>query len=60
MSRTINIRPALAEDLPALTRIYNHYIEYTRITFDTSLFTVATLRPWFDQFRPGATIGYWR
>ena len=53
MSPTINIRTALAEDLPALTRIYNQYIEHTAITFDTRPFTNATRRPCFDQFRPG-------
>ena len=41
------------EDLPTLTQIYNQYIENTAITIDKRPFTVATLRPWFDQFHPG-------
>jgi phosphinothricin acetyltransferase len=39
------IRPAVAADLPTLTRIYNHYVRETPITFDTEPFTPETRRP---------------
>jgi len=44
------IRPAREQDLPALVRIYNHYVTATHITFDTEPFTAAQRRPWFDAF----------
>ncbi len=47
---TTGIRPAREQDLPALTRIYNHYVANTHITFDTQPFTVAQRRPWLDAF----------
>ena len=46
------IRTAAAADLPELTRIYNHYVRHTAITFDTEVFTVDGRRAWFDQFSP--------
>ncbi len=33
-------------DLAAVTRIYNHYVVETSITFDVELFTVEQRRPW--------------
>ena len=30
----MKIRPALAEDVPRLLEIYNHYVEHTHSTFD--------------------------
>jgi phosphinothricin acetyltransferase len=47
---TPQIRPAREQDLPALVRIYNHYVTATHVTFDTEPFTVAQRRPWFDAF----------
>ena len=44
------IRRGCADDLPALTEIYNHYVRTTAITFDIEPYTVATRRPWFDGF----------
>lgn len=44
------IRTGGEEDLPVLTRIYNHYVEETAITFDTKSFTVDQRRGWFDSF----------
>lgn len=44
------IRPARADDLPALTELYNHYIRETPTTFDLEPFTVEERRPWFDGF----------
>jgi phosphinothricin acetyltransferase len=46
------IRPAALHDLPALTAIYNHYIENTTITFDLRPFEPADRRAWFDDHSP--------
>jgi phosphinothricin acetyltransferase len=46
----IEIRPARPEDLPALVRIYNHYVADTHITFDTEAFAVEARRPWLESF----------
>jgi phosphinothricin acetyltransferase len=43
------VRPAVESDLPSLTRIYNHYVINTPITFDLHPFTVEERRPWFDE-----------
>jgi len=40
------IRAGREEDLAALTRIYNHYVVHTPITFDVEPFTVEQRRPW--------------
>jgi phosphinothricin acetyltransferase len=37
-------------DLPALTRIYNHYVEHTVATFDVEPFTVDARRTWFEHY----------
>jgi len=42
------IRSAVADDLPALTDIYNHYIVHTAVTFDLLPFTPDERRSWFD------------
>src|SRR5262245_19008779 len=42
------IRPATADDLPALTDIYNYYVVNSAITFDLVPFTPEERRPWFD------------
>ncbi len=44
------IRPGLFADLPALTALYNRYIETTPITFDLEPFTESQREPWFRQF----------
>jgi phosphinothricin acetyltransferase len=44
------LRRARAEDLAALTEIYNHYVIHTPITFDLEPFTPETRRPWLAQF----------
>jgi phosphinothricin acetyltransferase len=46
---TFVIRPAVLEDLPALTDIYNHYVINTAITFDVRPLTIDERRPWFDD-----------
>ncbi len=40
------IRPGTEDDLEELTRIYNHYVTETPITFDIEPFTVDQRRPW--------------
>ena len=37
---TLDIRPAVPDDLPALTELYNHYIATTAVTFDLEPWTV--------------------
>jgi phosphinothricin acetyltransferase len=44
------IRPVEEEDLPELTRIYNHYIVETPITFDVEPYTVEKRRAWLEGF----------
>jgi len=44
------IRPAVAEDLPGLLAIYNHYVVHTPITFDIQPLTLAQRAVWLDQF----------
>jgi phosphinothricin acetyltransferase len=46
----VEIRRARAEDLPAITRIYNHYVVETAITFDVEPYSVEARQPWFAQF----------
>ena len=70
MERQLLIRPAVQDDLPALTEIYNHYALNSVATFDTTAFTVAQRQAWFDQFaetgryrlfvaeRDGQIVGY--
>ena len=45
----IRVRPAVLDDLPALTAIYNHYIVNTTITFDLQPFAPEGRRAWFDE-----------
>jgi phosphinothricin acetyltransferase len=44
-----HVRPAVLDDLPALTAIYNHYIVHTTITFDVQPFEPEGRRAWFDE-----------
>jgi len=66
----VSIRCGLVGDLPELTRIYNHYVRETPVTFDLELFEVEARRPWFESFaasgrhrllvaeREGRVLGY--
>jgi phosphinothricin acetyltransferase len=47
----IEVRYAVASDLPAITEIYNHYVVNTPATFDLEPFTVDARRAWFDHYR---------
>ena len=49
----MNIRTAVVSDLPAITRIYNHYVENSHATFDVGVFSASDRQPWFDQFDGG-------
>ncbi len=44
----VKIRPAVRDDLPRLTEIYNYYIINTPITFDLEPFAVEGRAQWFD------------
>lgn len=44
------IRHARPDDLEALTRLYNYYVEETAITFDIEPFTPEQRRGWLSQF----------
>jgi phosphinothricin acetyltransferase len=46
----ISIRPAVRDDLPRLTEIYNHYVVHTPVTFDIEPYTVEQRQTWFSQF----------
>lgn len=47
ISAALDVRPAVPDDLPRLTEIYNHYVAETSITFDITPFTVEERRAWF-------------
>jgi phosphinothricin acetyltransferase len=46
----VSVRPGAPEDLPALTELYNHYVENTHITFDTQPWSVQQRREWFSHY----------
>jgi phosphinothricin acetyltransferase len=66
----IVIRPAVRDDLPRLTEIYNHFVVNTSVTFDLNPWPVERRASWFEQFAPsgryrllaategGAVVGY--
>ena len=48
----VTIRAGRADDLTALTRIYNHFVENTHVTFDLEPFTVDARQEWFGHYAP--------
>lgn len=46
----VEVRAGRLDDLPALTEIYNYYVENTHVTFDLEPFTVPQRRDWFDHY----------
>ena len=46
----VSVRPGAPGDLPALTALYNHYVEHTHVTFDTVPFTVEQRQAWFAHY----------
>ncbi|RII14612.1 Phosphinothricin N-acetyltransferase [Streptomyces sp. YIM 130001] len=47
-AEAVEIRPGTGGDLEELTRIYNHYVTGTPITFDLEPFTVDERKAWLD------------
>jgi phosphinothricin acetyltransferase len=47
---TIEVRPGVLADLPALTELYNHYVVNTHVTFDLVPLTVDERREWFGHY----------
>jgi phosphinothricin acetyltransferase len=47
------IRPAVLDDLPALTEVHNYYVVHTHIVFDVEPYTVEQRRAWFDAHNDG-------
>ncbi len=45
----VKIRPAVRDDLPRLTEIYNYYVINTPITFDIEPVTVESRVSWFNE-----------
>jgi phosphinothricin acetyltransferase len=45
-----HIRAASEDDLPRLTKIYNHYVLNTQVTFDIEPYTIERRANWFEQF----------
>lgn len=43
------LRAARLDDLPALTALYNHYVEHSHSTFDAVPLSLELRRVWFDQ-----------
>jgi phosphinothricin acetyltransferase len=48
----VTIRAGRDGDLDALTRIYNHFVNNTHVTFDLEPFTVEARREWFGHYAP--------
>jgi phosphinothricin acetyltransferase len=46
----LQVRAASAADLPALTAIYNHYVENSAATFDIEPSSVEQRRSWFARY----------
>jgi phosphinothricin acetyltransferase len=46
----LSVRPGRESDVPALTVIYNHFVEHTHVTFDLESFTVEARREWFTHY----------
>jgi phosphinothricin acetyltransferase len=46
----IEVRAGEESDLPALTALYNHYVENTHVTFDLEPYTVDERREWFGHY----------
>ncbi len=50
----VEIRDAIRSDVPAITALYNSYVENSVITFDIEPVAVTDRYPWFEQFAPGS------
>ena len=52
-NENLRIRPAVLDDLPALTEIINHYVLHSHATFDVSPSTPEQRLPWFHDHSCG-------
>lgn len=48
----VRVHTATEADLPAITHIYNHYIEHSPATFDLEAFDWRNRKDWLAQFDP--------
>jgi phosphinothricin acetyltransferase len=46
----VSVRPGAPDDLPALTVLYNHYVENTHVTFDLQPYSVEQRGEWFSHY----------
>ena len=46
----VTVRAGRDDDLGALTRIYNHFVEHTHVTFDLEPYSVEARREWFGHY----------
>jgi phosphinothricin acetyltransferase len=44
------LRRGTRDDLPRIVEIYNHYVEQSVATFDTTIHAVADREAWFEEF----------
>lgn len=70
MTELIQVRPGREQDVPAITAIYNYYVENTTVTFDIEPWPLDKRIFWFRQFaetgrhqivvaeRAGEVLGY--
>lgn len=49
----VTVRPATIDDLPDITKIHNHYIVHTHITFDVQPYLPEQRLPWFHEHSDG-------
>lgn len=48
--RELLVHPAVVEDVPAMTAIYNHYVQTSHATFDTAPVSLENRLAWFEHF----------
>jgi phosphinothricin acetyltransferase len=48
----VSTRDAVADDLPRVTEIYNHYVLTSHATFDVDPWTVDQRREWMSHYAP--------
>ncbi len=46
----IEVRPAVIDDLEAITAIYNHYVLHSAATFDVTAFATHERQGWFEHY----------
>ena len=48
----LTVRAGRSDDLPALTALYNHYVEHTHVTFDIEPIDVDQRVEWLSHYAP--------